>query len=166
MRRFVSLAVLALIPCMANAEWVVGGGFYNLSDEDGGIDVSLNAIVASVGFRFESGVNFAVMPELRIGTGVGDDTVVGVDVEIDSLLALSVRGQYEFDSGVYLFGAPAYANLDLKASAGGFSASDDEWEFGIGGGVGYRSNNVSGELSYETYDDTDVIGIAVKFWFQ
>ena len=166
MKKFITVVLLSAMPFAANAEWVGGVGYLNLSDSEGGVDISLNAIAASIGYRFESEGDFSFMPELRFGTGVGDDDLFGVSVEIDSILALSVRGQYDYDSGVYLFGAPAYANLDLKASAGGVSASEDDWEFGIGGGIGYMfSDRASGEFLYETYDGTDVIGVAVKVSF-
>ena len=166
MRKFITVLLLSAMPFAANAGWVGGVGYVNLSDSEGGIDISLNAIAASIGYRFESETNFSFMPELRYGFGVGDDDILGVKVEIESILALSVRGQYDFESGVYLFGAPAYANLDVKASSGGLSASDDDWEFGVGGGIGYMfSEQASGELSYETYDGTDVIGVAVKVSF-
>lgn len=167
MKRFMAIALLSLLPFAANAEWVGGVGYVNLSDDDGGIDVSLGAIAASIGYRFDTEGDFSLIPEFRLGTGVGDDTVLGVDVEVESLLAFSVRGQYDFASGAYVYAVPAYANLDLKATSGGVSASDDDWEFGFGAGAGYMfSDKVSGELSYETYDGTDVFSIAAKFWFK
>jgi len=167
MKKFTAIVLLSLLPFAANAEWVGGVGYVNLSDDDGGIDVSLDAIAASIGYRFASENDFFLMPEFRIGIGVGDDTVLGVNVEVESLLAFSVRGQYDFASGAYVYAAPSYANLDLKATSGSVSASEDDWEFGFGAGFGYRfTDTVSGELSYETYDGTDVIGVAAKFWFK
>jgi len=167
MRKFILVVLLSGMSFAANAEWVGGVGYFNVSDSEGGIDISLNAVGASIGYRFEGEGDFSFMPELRVGTGVGDDEVFGVTFEIESLIALSIRGQYDFASGAYLFGAPAYANLKLKGSAGGESASEDDWEFGIGGGFGYMfSDRASGELSYETYDGTDVIGVALKFTFK
>ena len=167
MKKFISIVLLSMMPFAANAEWVGGVGYFNISDSESGISISLDGIAVSLGYNFDREGNFSFMPELRVGTGVGDDDLFGVKIEIESFVAFSIRGQYDFDSGAYLFAAPAYANLDLKGSAGGYSASEDEWEFGVGGGVGYKfSEKTSGELSYETYDGADVIGIAVKFSFK
>lgn len=167
MRTLLAILALSLLPLAANAQWVGGVGYYNISDEEGSIDVSLGVIVGSIGYEFKTEGDFTFMPELRLGVGIGDDTVLGVDVELDSLYALSFRGQFDFESGMYLFAAPAYANIKVTAAAGGFSASEDDGEFGVGGGIGFNfSERTRGEISYETYDGTDVFGIAWKMLFQ
>ncbi len=158
------ILLIAFMPFAANAEWVAGAGFYNLSDDEGGVDISLNAVTGSIGYRIENdNSNFSFMPELRAGIGIGDDTVFGVDVELDRVLVFSLRGQFDFENGAYFFAAPAYANIEVKASAAGFSVSEDDSQAGIGAGVGFRFNERNfAEVSYETYDGTDVIGIAWK----
>ena len=61
---------------------------------------------------------------------------------------------------------PSYANLDIKASNNGISRSDDNWEFGFGGGVGKQINDkTSIEASYESYDGTDLLTIGFKYAF-
>ncbi|MCW8833077.1 MAG: porin family protein [Colwellia sp.] len=156
------------------ANWVGGVSYINLSDEDDGLEISLGGITGSLGYKIDSESNFYFMPEVRIGTGISDDSVsmygIDVDVEMDSFIALSVRGQYELENGVYLFAAPSYANVEFTASAshGGQSASatEDSWEFGLGGGVGYKFNETtSAEFIYEQFDGTDVLSFGVKFDF-
>lgn len=154
--------------------WVGGISYINLSDEDDGLDISLGGVVGSLGYKIKSGNNFYLIPEVRIGTGISDDSVsylgVDVDVELDGFLALSLRGQFELDNGVYIFAAPTYANAEFTASAsqGGQSASatDDSWEFGVGGGVGYNfTKTASAEVMYEQFDGTDVFSLGLKFNF-
>lgn len=146
----------------------------NLSDEDDGLDISLGGIVGSLGYKIKSGNNFYLIPEVRVGKGISDDSVsvlgVDVDVELDGFLALSLRGQFELDNSIYLFAAPTYANAEFTASAsqGGRSASatEDSWEFGVGGGAGYNfSKVVSAEVMYEQFDGTDVLSLGLKFNF-
>ena len=115
------------------------------------------------------------MPELRIGTGVSDDEVdfdgsgdiiYRVDVEIKTFTALSLRGQYDISDSVSVFVQPVYANLDVEASGFGRSASDDEWDFGVGAGLIARANEqYSFEVSYERFDETDVISAGVRYHF-
>lgn len=154
--------------------WVGGIGVINFSDEEGDLDISVSGLVGSLGYTIESGNNFYFLPEFRFGVGLGDDSVSapGVDakVELDRFLALSLRGQYEFYNGLYLFAAPSYANAKFTATAttafGSASSSDDSWEFGIGGGIGYQViDKLSAELSYEQFDGTDTFGIGIKFDF-
>lgn len=163
-----SLIALALLlfSLPASAQWVAGGGYINLSDDEDGVDVSLGGIYGSIGYVIEGEGEFYFLPEVRLGLGISDDTVFGVDVELDSFLAFSVRGQYDFESGLYLYAAPSYARAEFTASAGGLSVSDDDWEFGFGGGAGYKfSDTVWGEASYETFDGTDVFSLGIKVGF-
>ncbi|MBS3796452.1 outer membrane beta-barrel protein [Pseudoalteromonas sp. BDTF-M6] len=162
--------VLAGTSFASQANWQAGAGYMNLSDDDAGIDISLDGIYGSIGYKFDSGNDFYFMPELRIGTGIGDDKVnvfgTNVKIEMDSFIALSVRGQYDFNNGFYLYAAPSYANLEVTASAGGVSESGDDWEFGFGGGAGYQfSKTMAAELSYEQFDGTDAVSVALKFDF-
>lgn len=166
MKNFLIALSFLFISIPASAQWVAGGGYLNVSDDDGGVDVSLGGLYGSVGYVIESEGNFYFLPEVRLGVGISDDTVFGVDVELDTFFALSVRGQYDFDSGLYLYAAPSYARAEFTASSGGVSVSDDDWEFGIGGGAGYKfSDTVWGELSYETFDGTDIVSLGLKFGF-
>lgn len=158
-----------------SGNWVGGIGYINLSDEvEDGLDISVGGIVGSLGYKIKSGDNFYLIPEVRIGTGISDDSVsylgVDVDVELDGFLALSLRGQFELDNGVYLFAAPTYANAEFTASAsqGGQSASatEDSWEFGVGGGIGYNfSKTTSAEVTYEQFDGTDAFSVGLKINF-
>ena len=163
----IALTLLSL-SLTASADWQMGGGFSNLSDDlRGGDDVSLNILYGSVAYKTESSYkDFSFVPELRIGTGVGDDSIYGVKIEVKSFIALSVRGQYEFSNGAYVYAMPSYANLDIKASGYGQSDSDDNWEFGVGAGVGYNLNKkVSVEASYENYDGVNLLSVGFKYAF-
>lgn len=155
-------------------KWVGGVSYINLSDEVEGMDFSLGGIVGSIGYKIESGDNFHLIPEVRIGVGLSDDSAsysgVNVNIELDRFLALSLRGQFYFDNGIYLFATPSYANAESTASAsqGGLSASatEDSWEFGIGGGAGYNfSKATSAEVMYEQFDGVDVFSLGLKFNF-
>ncbi len=144
------------------ANWVGGVSYTSLSEED----IKFGAITGSIAYKIDSDNALSIMPELRYGIGIKDDSIYGFDVELDRFIALSVRGEYEFDSGLYLYAAPSYGNVKLTASMYGESVSDDEWEFGYGAGIGYQFNeSIAAELSFEDYDGTDVISVGIKFDF-
>jgi opacity protein-like surface antigen len=180
----IALTLLSLSLTAIASDWQVGGGFSKLSDDLGdGDDVSLNILYGSVAYKIENSNNgFFFMPELRIGTGVGDDSVsdsftfyngynnVHIDnkikFEVKSLIALSARAQYEYSNGAYVYVMPSYTNLEIRASSHGESFSDDNWEFGIGAGVGYSLNKkVSVEASYEDYGDSNLLSVGFKYAF-
>lgn len=155
---------------LADNHWVAGVGYTNLSDDEDGLDISLGAIVASLGYKIKSSDNFFITPEVRLGTGITDDTIAifgsRLDIELERLVALTVRGEFEFDNGFYLYAAPSYTNVRLKASGYGRDVSEDSWEFGIGGGLGYQfTQKTAAEVSYEQFDGADVLSFSVKFAF-
>lgn len=165
-----SVAVLALLTAssVSMAGWSVSGGYTNFSDNDDS-DFSLGAIYASAGYEYNSG-SLTFMPEIRLGTGVSDDTFVfsgeRVDVEINSYLAASVRAQYNVTRDFAVFLQPSYARLDTKISVFGRSVSDDSWEFGFGGGARFNlTKNASLEALYESFDGTDVISVGFRHTF-
>jgi opacity protein-like surface antigen len=89
-----------------------------------------------------------------------------IKVEIERFIALSLRGQYNFSNGAYVYVVPSYANLKSKVNYAGESDSDDSWEFGVGAGVGYQLNKkISVEASYENYDETDLLSVGFKYAF-
>ena len=164
-----SLVVFSLLalPLTASADWSAGAGYASLSDSEDGESISLGFIYGSVAYELaKEGSRFSFKPELRIGTGISDDKVYGVTVEVKRFTALSVRAQYNYENGVYLYAMPSYANLDIKTSYNGASQSDDNWELGFGGGVGKKINDkMSIEASYESYDGTDLLTLGVNYTF-
>jgi len=178
-----SLLALSLIvlPLTAAANWSAGAGYANLSDNDDGESISLGVIYGAVAYEFaQEGSKFSFMPEFRLGTGVSDDEGslnleagefaiperINFKVEVERFAAFSVRAQYNYDNGVYLYVMPSYANLDIKVSYLAGSDSDDNWEFGLGGGVGkYITDKASVEASYESYDGTDVLTVGFQYAF-
>ena len=111
---------------------------------------------------------------MRVGFGVREDVVSlsGNDIEVglDGLFIVSLKAQHEFDNNLYVFVAPSYGNVDVTASAylngQNFSGNDNTWIFGIGSGLGYRfSENMSAELSYESFEGTDAISAGLKVNF-
>ena len=151
---------------LSNAQgWSFSGGYANYMEDDAGIDVSLGALYASAGYTYNSG-NLSFMPEVRLGLGVTDDSIQGVDVEIDSLVIASIRGQYNVTDRFGVFLQPSYGRLEATASFNGSSVTEDEWEFGVGGGAAFQiSESSSIEAYYEAFDEADVLSIAFRMDF-
>lgn len=150
--------------------WVAGMGYTSFSESEDNVDISVNAIWGSLGYRVEATDNFYLTPEVKIGMGIGSDTIVvestSVDVELDSYLAASLRAEYDFQNGAYLFVAPTYAKGDFNVNVGSNFAESSSWEFGAGIGAGYNfSADKKVEVAYESFDGTDMISLAVKFDF-
>jgi len=95
-----ALTLLSLTLTASASNWQVGGGFGTLSENADDEDVSLNIIYGSVAYKIQKDdSNFFFVPELRLGKGIGDDSISDVTVDVERFIALSVRGQYEYGNG-------------------------------------------------------------------
>lgn len=165
MNKYLSISLSAgalLLASQASAEFT--GSLGGTLVDSGGLQ--LGAVTGTLGYRFPLAENFSFQPEIRGGVGVVDDTIDGVDVEIDNLFGFNARFQVEFDNGFYLFAQPTYTRVEASASIGNIGASDDAWEFGGGGGLGFLFNDNFGiEAGYERIDEADVVNAALRFYF-
>lgn len=163
-----SLTIVGLLAASSfvSAEgWNFGGGYGNYMESDGGSDISLGAIYASAGYTYDSG-QMTFMPSLRLGVGLGDDSVEGVKVEIDTLVIASIRGQYNVTDSFGVFLQPSYGRLEATATFNGRTATSDDWEFGFGGGASFKvSDSFSIEAMYEAFDEADVLSIGFRTTF-
>jgi hypothetical protein len=164
-----SLLALGLLtlPLTASANWSAGAGYANLSDED----LSFGVVYGAMAYEFaQEGSQFSFMPEFRIGTGITDEEALGVGggvkVEVNRFTSLSLRAQYNHENGFYAYVMPSYANLDVEVSSFYGTASDDSSELGFGVGMGKKLNDNFGiEISYERYDEVDVLTLGFKYAF-
>lgn len=135
----------------ADEKWQVGAGAFRMSEDA----IDLDAMYVSFGYRIETSENFFLIPELRIGKGVNEDW----GLEIDRFVSVGAKAQYEYDSGLYLFGLASWGDLSVKQ---GGSADD----VGIGVGAGYDfSDKVGAEISWESFDETSIYQLGMKFKF-
>lgn len=163
-------ASLMIASVTAQADWVGGVSYSRVSDDDAGISVDLGTIGGTLGYVVNPGSDFLFIPEFRVGFGVSDDSMViatvPVEAKIKTYYGATLRGQFQANDSVYLYVAPSYINYDLEVTAGGITASADDWEFGIGAGVGVKfMDNIGAELSYESVDSADVISLGLRFTF-
>lgn len=157
-KKLAAVIALSSVPMFASAQWVSGVNYSQFDWES----VSLGVIGASIGYKMPTESAFSVTPQFRLGMGISDDSIGGVDVEIDTFMALSAKGQYDFSPVFYGFIEPSYGKAEMSAS--GFGDVESDWEFGIGGGVGYSFTDfVAAEVQYETYDETDVLSLNLRF---
>jgi len=176
----------------AKMEWVGGVGYLNLADEFDRESINLGAIVGSLGYKINIRDNFYLIPEVRVGIGVGNDSLYDsysndyyksestIQVEIDSLIAFSLRGQFEFGSGLYLYVAPTYSrgSFSVRTIYKDQYVDGDELyievydenasldDFTVKGGAGFYFNELtSAELSYEKFEGSEVTTLGIKYNF-
>lgn len=173
----VGLGALVFGGAAAQAEAQSGyfGGsvaFLEYSETDIDDDASLSVLYGRLGLNFNQ--NFS--GEIRLGVGVGDDTVdvfgTNVDVELDNMYGVYVRGGAPVSAVVYPYAVLGYTRGKATASAAGFgSVSDSETDVSFGLGVDFTvSKEITINAEYMNYLDKDgaeisglAIGVATHF---
>jgi len=164
------LAIFALAdPGIANAassegaDTYIGLGFGNSDvSVDGISDLDLDVTLLQVGVWVSDEISL----EIRTGRGSNDDTVQGVDYEIEALYGLYGLYHFNFSDFASVYGAVGLSRLTLKASGAG--GSDQEDENGLSYGVGAKLSIFS--IEFMRYLDTneveaDVVFVGVQYTF-
>ena len=167
MKKIMIVHLLTLLSFSSLAQWQGGVQLGRMSDD--GID--MNMVTASANYDFAPEQQFHWLAGARVGVGLSGETIdsyYGEDIkgELDSLFAFDVRGQYESTEQVYLFTTISYILVKVTASLWGHSVSESENETGVGLGLGYRiTDRNSLEMSYQTFDGTDVVSLGLNWRF-
>lgn len=172
MKKTLLACLLAVASTSASANWNAGLSYINLSDDDGGMDISLGGLVSHASYDYAISDRFSLIPEFRFGGGITDDEMVvfgtPVELELELFSAFSVRAQYDVTEQFYVFANPSYGYAKFKFTIPALSESDSEgdWDFGYGAGAGYQINDSTAlEVRYESFDGTAALsaGVIVSF---
>ena len=157
---FKSLLVLSIsaAPLMASAADPYFGGNFALVEytEEGFPDASLNSIYGRFGAYF--GENFS--GELRLGVGIGDDTVnyegTDVNVELKDFYGVYLRGGVPIGEIFYPYAIIGYTKGKVEGSAYGISESFSESDasFGVGADFSF-TETLKLNLEYAKYLEKD-----------
>jgi opacity protein-like surface antigen len=147
-----------------------GGNFAFIEYSEEGLsgDASLTALYGRLGTNFSE--NFS--GELRVGLGVGDDSlnVLGTDVDLslEHMLGLYIRGGVPLGESVFPYAVIGYTRGKFELSASGLgSASASESDVSFGLGTDFKLNEgLSVNVEYMNYIDKDggeLSGFALGF---
>ncbi|MEX1033632.1 MAG: porin family protein [Cellvibrionaceae bacterium] len=162
---FKLLGVLAgmIFSVASFAQDMYAGG--NLASLDFSVDgtsqeASLTAVYGRLGTSFTDNIS----GEIRLGLGVGDDTIFGVDVELENMFGAYVRAGLPVTEVIYPYAVIGYTRGEVDVS--GFSSeSESDVSFGVGVDFGL-GGGMAINLEYMNYLDKDgaeVDGFAIGF---
>lgn len=105
--------------------------------------------------------------EIRTGTGIDDDTVRGIELELESLYGVYGLYHYHISELASLYGAVGISKASLKASVSG--SSDQDNDHGLSYGVGVKFSIFS--VEFMRYLDTnefevDAVSVGVHYTLQ
>lgn len=122
--------------------------------------------IPTIAFGYELiSKEISLIPEIRYGAG---DNAEGTDFEIEKYLSLSVKGQWNFQNGLYVFLYPSYSNITLKEKSPRWSCCSDEkqssWSLSAGAGFGYKIiDAIAIESTVEKSSDYHYFSLGLRF---
>ena len=126
-------------------------------------DATLTALSGRVGGYFNE--NFS--GEVRVGTGINDDSFVGVDISLETMYGAYLRAGFAAGN-FYPYAVVGYTDVELEFSGFG-SSSESDTSFGLGVDITI-TDDIKGNAEYMNYYDKDgfelsgfSIGIAKLF---
>jgi hypothetical protein len=129
---------------------------------DGASDLDLDLTLFQLGVW----VSDEISVEVRTGQGGNDDTVQGVDFEIEALYGMYGLYHFNFSDFASVYGAVGLSRLTLKASGAGGSVQEDE--NGLSYGVGAKLSIFSFEfMRYMDNNEVeaDVVSVGLQYTF-
>ena len=174
LRKLLLACVLLAMPGLASAQWIGGVGYFDLTADIDGVEVSPDIYGLNLGYKFDLGLrDFTITPSMSLYGDIDDDIVdVGsptptrVRVETKFGMGFNARFQWEGDDRVFFFIAPSLSRFDIDGREGSVKINDDDWDVGIGAGIGYQINNQFGvELTYDEFSDSDILGLSLRYTF-
>lgn len=126
-------------------------------------DITLGVLYGSLGYEIKAQNDvFRFVPELRVGSGIEDDSVLGVDLEVEYFASLSLRAELH-QNDAYFFVNPTFSIFSVEARGVGSETTE---EFGVGVGLGYNFTEIaSAEVYAEFYDEVTFYGVGARFRF-
>jgi opacity protein-like surface antigen len=166
----VSSALLAPIGAFAaDSGFYVGGGYSALTLDSN--DVSSNADVDSLFIRGGFQINEYLAAEARVGSGIQDDRINGIKVELEDIYGVYLKAGLPTTVGLYPYALIGATHAKIKFSAAGLHDSTSDSDISYGVGVDYAFNQqISAGLEWANLYDQDgdkisgvTLGVNYKF---
>ena len=158
----VSLAIV--IPCFTYGNSTI---IVNYTRFDGYIG-QYNIPTIAIGYELSKN-HLSLIPEARYGSGGNS---YANNLEFEQYLSFSIKGQWNYDSGLYLFLYPSYSKLTFETSSSSnyscFMCDEkiSSWEVGLGGGIGFKFiDSIAIESSFEKSGDYDFFSLGLRYNF-
>jgi len=182
-RKLLLACGLLAVSNLANAQWVAGAGYFDLTADIDGIEVSPDVYGFSLGYEFETALpDLTIIPGMSLYMDADDDIVnvtnpgpARVRVETNFGMGFNLRLQWMGDAGLYFYLAPSFTRFDIDGRApvivnnqviGKAKVNDDDWYAGGSLGIGYQATDqLSVEFSFDEYGDADMLGLALRYGF-
>lgn len=164
----IGLAISAAATSVAFADqastrgWYISGSYAQLdADIADVVEFDLAALVFNGGYQINEYVAF----ETRLGTGVADDDIFGVKLELDYLMGIYTKVGIPTGTAFYPYVVLGYTKAELTVSDSGFSESDSDNDTSYGVGAHFtitESLGVFAEyMNWYDKDDLEVTGFNI-----
>lgn len=162
-------AAIGLAPA-ASAQLYIGGGYTAFQADDVlGEDPTVGTVMGRIGYEFNDFIG--IEGEAAIGVQDESYNILGtnVDVGVESEFGGFVVGRLGVPLLGDFFARAGYATIEIEASGGGTSFTEDGDGFAYGGGLEFNILVLRARLEYTRYEvddgDLDSLGISALLHF-
>ncbi len=149
-----AVAVCASVTSVAAEGFYAGGAVTSMQAEDGGLEVETTNLTAIAGYQVNQ--TFAVEGEFSFP--VQEDEISGVDVGLTSLGVFG-KASFPLSPEFSAHGRIGFVNLEIEASGGGETVSDDETGIAFGVGGEYAITSTAAIRADATFGDIDGVDL-------
>ena len=158
MKKIIAGVLASLISFAATAQesprtyWTLGGSL--LTFDDGFDTIDPIQVFGRLGYDFNANIGIG----LEFGLSLIEDEVLGVDFDVTTTF-LYLKGSIPIGDDAKLYAMIGPTNVDLTGSLGGFSASADDDDTGIGFGYEKALGTSSFSVDYIIYNDNSGVDV-------
>lgn len=140
----------------------IGAGTSDTSIDDLSDNVDLDVLVLQFGIWMSENNSI----ELRMGKGIGDDSVGPVDAEIESIGGLYGTYHWHLGNHFSVYGIAGWSRASAKSSVNGDSDQDDENGLSYGAGMKISIVNVEFMRYLDTSEvEADAVSVGLHYNF-
>ena len=158
MKKIIAGVLASLISFAATAQesprtyWTLGGSL--LTFDDGFDTINPIQVFGRLGYDFNANIGIGA----ELGFSLIEDEVFGVDFDVTTTF-FYVKGSIPIGDDAKFYAMIGPTNVELTGSAGGFSASIDDDDTGIGFGYEKALGTSSFSVDYIIYNDNSGIDV-------
>jgi len=125
-------------------------------------DVDLNFLMIQLGAWMDDNTSL----ELRMGKGLGDDSIGPLDVDIESIGGMYLAYHWNLGSHASIYGIAGGSAASFKFSVSGDSNQDDYYSLSYGAGMKFSILSVEYMRYLDTTDvEADAISVGLHYAF-
>ncbi|BDU35914.1 outer membrane beta-barrel protein [Vibrio nigripulchritudo] len=156
------LSIFAVTSYAEDSNLVLGSSVSKISFDE----TKLDTLVISIGYENKLKNNFSITPEIKLGTGLGDDNSNDETTKLERFASSGIRLQHDVTEQFFVYLSPTFANFKISSSSTERLLKRSTSHLGVGFGLGYQvDDSILIDGSIEEFGEFDLFQVGLKVSF-